>query len=273
MQSAAPFPLLRSPAGPLATRLEFEPAAAVCGRACRCLARAPAALAPPGGVREPQPGLPQSRFSGGHHPKKAAWQLDCAHSPRVFLLSSRSRPDQKNLTPQIMTEKVALIGSGNWGSAIATKLGVNALSNPMFDKTVEMWVFEEYVKLEKTAKGDQWIRPARGSKPPEGKTWVDVGFRPLTEVINERHENVIYLPGIPLPKSIVAEPDIHKAVTDATMMIFVIPHNFLAPIVPKMNGAFAKEAIGIVSDPREAAAHARGACPERPALPTTALPC
>jgi len=33
-------------------------------------------------------------------------------------------------------------------------------------------------------------------------------------------------------------------VTGATMMVFVIPHNFLAPIVPKMEGAFAKGAIG-----------------------------
>ena len=60
-----------------------------------------------------------------------------------------------------MPEKVALIGSGNWGSAIATKLGQNALSNDMFDSTVEMWVFEEYVKKE----GDDWVRPARGAKP------------------------------------------------------------------------------------------------------------
>merc|ERR1711988_307396 len=90
----------------------------------------------------------------------------------------------------------------------------------------------------------KWERPARGAKPPEGKTWVDEGYTPLTAVINEKHENVIYLPGIPLPTSIVAQPDIKLAVTGATMMVFVIPHNFLAPIVPKMEGAFAKGAIG-----------------------------
>ena len=31
-------------------------------------------------------------------------------------------------------EKVALVGSGNWGSAIATKIGINVLANDMFDK-------------------------------------------------------------------------------------------------------------------------------------------
>ena len=138
-------------------------------------------------------------------------------------------------------EKVALVGSGNWGSAIATKIGRNVLSNTMFDKEVMMWVFEEYVKEE----DGKWVRPARGAQPPEGKTWVDEGYEPLTEVINRLNENVIYLPGIKLPKSIVATPDIKKCVTGATMMVFVIPHNFLAPIVPKMEGAFRKGACGI----------------------------
>ena len=31
-------------------------------------------------------------------------------------------------------EKVALVGSGNWSSAIATKIGLNVLANDMFDK-------------------------------------------------------------------------------------------------------------------------------------------
>ena len=78
-----------------------------------------------------------------------------------------------------MPEKVALVGSGNWGSAIATKLGKNVLdASKGFDPVVEMWVFEEYVKLV----DGKWTRPARGSSPPEGKTWVDEGYSPLTQV-------------------------------------------------------------------------------------------
>merc|ERR1719201_1823725 len=73
---------------------------------------------------------------------------------------------------------------------------------------------------------------------------MDEGYTALTAVINEKHENVIYLPGIPLPTSIHAQPDVETAVTGATMMIFVIPHNFLAPIVPKMNAKFAPGACG-----------------------------
>jgi glycerol-3-phosphate dehydrogenase (NAD+) len=141
-----------------------------------------------------------------------------------------------------MPKKVCLVGSGNWGSAIATKIGKNALdASKGFDPVIEMWVFEEYIK----EVDGKWTRPARGAKPPEGKTWVDEGYSPLTDVINSKNENVIYLPGIPLPTSIHANPDIKASVTGANMMIFVIPHNFLAPLVPKMGNAFAKDAKGI----------------------------
>ena len=53
------------------------------------------------------------------------------------------------------------------------------------------WVFEEYVKLV----DGKWERPARGAKPPEGKTWLDEGYQALTAVINEKHENVRAHPG------------------------------------------------------------------------------
>ena len=44
-------------------------------------------------------------------------------------------PTPKQQSPRTMpTEKVALVGSGNWGSAIATKIGINVLANDMFDK-------------------------------------------------------------------------------------------------------------------------------------------
>ena len=62
-----------------------------------------------------------------------------------------------------------------------------------------MWVFEEMVE----------------------------GDKKLTEVINERHENVKYLPGIKLPENVVAVPDIVAAATDADILVFVLPHQFI----------------------------------------------
>jgi glycerol-3-phosphate dehydrogenase len=46
----------------------------------------------------------------------------------------------------------------------------------------------------------------------------------LTEIINEKHENVKYLPGIKLPKNIVAVSDAVEAASGADLLIFVLPH-------------------------------------------------
>jgi glycerol-3-phosphate dehydrogenase (NAD+) len=56
--------------------------------------------------------------------------------------------------------------------------------------------------------------------------------RKLTEVINSQHENVKYLPGVKLPHNIVAVPDLAQACKDATLLIFVLPHQFLPRLLP-----------------------------------------
>ena len=64
-------------------------------------------------------------------------------------------------------KKNCIVGSVKWGSSIAKLVGENAAKNPdLFEKDVNMWVFEEMVEGQK-----------------------------LTEIINTRHENVKYLPG------------------------------------------------------------------------------
>ena len=59
--------------------------------------------------------------------KSTACQNDAFH------VEADSLPGTRN-SLFAMPEKVALVGSGNWGSAIATKIGVNVLANDMFDK-------------------------------------------------------------------------------------------------------------------------------------------
>lgn len=61
------------------------------------------------------------------------------------------------------------------GSAIAKIVGKNAARLPNFEDRVTMWVYEEMI---------------------EGKK--------LTEIINETHENVKYLPGHKLPPNVVS---------------------------------------------------------------------
>ncbi|KAH8374581.1 hypothetical protein KR200_001791, partial [Drosophila serrata] len=49
----------------------------------------------------------------------------------------------------------------------------------------------------------------------------------LSEVINNSHENVKYLPGIKLPKNLIAVNDLLEAAQNADILIFSIPHNFV----------------------------------------------
>jgi glycerol-3-phosphate dehydrogenase (NAD+) len=111
--------------------------------------------------------------------------------------------DSNPQTSSEQIEKVCIIGSGNWGSAISTLVGKNCERLNFYDSQVNMWVFEETVELE------------------------DGSQDKLTNVINTQHENVKYLRGVRLPENIVAVADLAEACRDATLLIFVLPHQFL----------------------------------------------
>merc|ERR1711988_439873 len=108
------------------------------------------------------------------------------------------------------SEKIAMVGSGNFGSALVRILGRNAMRHDVFDNEVKMYVHEEMI---------------------DGK--------PLTQIINETHENVKYLKGAKFTPNVVADPDIASAVSGATMICFCLPHQFLKPMVPKIVAAAA----------------------------------
>lgn len=104
-------------------------------------------------------------------------------------------------------EKVVIVGSGNWGSAISLIVGNNCKRLPFCQSKVNMWVFEEDVLLD------------------------DGNSEKLSKIINTKHENVKYLKGIKLPQNVVAVPDLETACTNATLLIFVLPHQFLPPLL------------------------------------------
>ncbi|ORX36836.1 NAD-dependent glycerol-3-phosphate dehydrogenase N-terminus-domain-containing protein [Kockovaella imperatae] len=117
-------------------------------------------------------------------------------------------------------ERVAIIGSGNWGSAIARIAGQNAkIHADVFEERVPIWVFEEQV---------------------DGKK--------LTEIINTTHVNAKYLPGIKLPENVVAVPDVIESVKDATALVFVLPHQFLGGVLQSLEGKIEKgvKAISLI---------------------------
>ncbi|XP_015516118.2 glycerol-3-phosphate dehydrogenase [NAD(+)], cytoplasmic-like isoform X1 [Neodiprion pinetum] len=114
-------------------------------------------------------------------------------------------------------KKVCIVGSGNWGSAIAKIVGANTVKfNTKFEERVTMYVYEEMINGKK-----------------------------LTEIINEQHENVKYLPGHKLPENVVAVPDLIEAAKDADFLIFVIPHQFIRTLCATLLGKIKPTAVGL----------------------------
>eukprot|EP01040_Poterioochromonas_malhamensis_P012404 gene12404-13564_t len=123
-------------------------------------------------------------------------------------------------------ENIAVIGGGNWGSAIAKKIGQNFLTKYRKEKEEEgkanhhkpeglvMWLYEEYINNEK-----------------------------LTDIINTRHENIKYLPQIPLPDNVRASSDLIECVKDKKILLFVIPHQFLRGTIKNLQGVVSPDTI------------------------------
>jgi glycerol-3-phosphate dehydrogenase (NAD+) len=94
----------------------------------------------------------------------------------------------------------------------------------LFEETVNMWVFEEDVTIPKESKHyDPGSETA--NKPQK-----------LSQLINTIHENVKYLPGITLPPNVVANPDVVDSVKNSTILIFVLPHQFIPRVCDQLIG-------------------------------------
>ncbi|KAI0231866.1 glycerol-3-phosphate dehydrogenase [Massospora cicadina] len=63
-----------------------------------------------------------------------------------------------------------------------------------------------------------------------------VDGRKLTEIINSEHENVKYLPGVKLPENVKAVPELVEAAKDASILVFVSPHQFISKICETLKG-------------------------------------
>lgn len=113
-------------------------------------------------------------------------------------------------------EKIAIIGGGNWGTAIAKKIAQNLLDNSEKNNggQLSMWIYEELV---------------------EGRS--------LTDIINSTHENVKYLPGIRLPDNIRASSDLVECTSNKRILLFVIPHQFLRNVLHQIRNIVSPETI------------------------------
>jgi glycerol-3-phosphate dehydrogenase (NAD+) len=120
------------------------------------------------------------------------------------------------------------------GSTIAKVVAENTAEHPdLFEKDVQMWVFEEQYNLPETSK-----LFSKGEK-------FSTGPQKLTELINHFHENVKYLPNVPLPHNVIANPSITDAVKDCSILIFNLPHQFIVNLCKQLKGHILPYARGV----------------------------
>lgn len=96
-----------------------------------------------------------------------------------------------------------------------------------------MWVFEEEVTL--SSSSQHFDASSETSTKPQK----------LTHLINTFHENVKYLPGIALPKNVVANPSAVDTVKDSSILIFNLPHQFIQGLCKELRGHIQPFARGI----------------------------
>ncbi|BGP02014.1 hypothetical protein NBRC10513v2_005661 [Rhodotorula toruloides] len=115
--------------------------------------------------------------------------------------------DEFTGSPSGKLEKICVIGSGSWGTALARLAAQNAAEKDGFDEEVRFWVRQREI-------------PGKGL---------------LTDIINETHENARYLPEMKLPENLVAVPSLTECVKGATLIVFCVPHQFLPPVIKELS--------------------------------------
>ncbi|KAL7412865.1 NAD-dependent glycerol-3-phosphate dehydrogenase C-terminus-domain-containing protein [Mrakia frigida] len=130
-----------------------------------------------------------------------------ANLPKMEALSMGGMATPPAPRPDGVVDRVAVIGSGSWGTALARIAAINAAEKEGFHPEVRMWVREREV-------------PGRGL---------------LTELMNKEHENERYLPDVVLPSNLIAVPSLTEVVKGATLIVFCVPHQFLPPVIAELS--------------------------------------
>ncbi|XP_034138083.1 serine/arginine repetitive matrix protein 1 isoform X1 [Drosophila guanche] len=112
--------------------------------------------------------------------------------------------------------KVCIIGSEGWGAAIAATVSNNVKQLEGFDSRAHIYVYDELVRS-----------------------------KYLSEVMNNCHENIKYLPGIRLPENLIAVNDLLEAAKNADIMIFATPQHFVKSYCNILAGKVKKNAIAL----------------------------
>lgn len=139
---------------------------------------------------------------------------------RLFIILSMQRlTHQTSMFSQLKKGplKVSVIGSGNWGTCIARIIADNVRQSYIFDNSVRIWVHSDSM----------------------------FGDERLVDVMVRDRENKLYLPGYVLPDNLLCLSDMEEVVSDADLLVFVLPHQFVRRVCESMKGFVKSTCRGI----------------------------
>jgi len=116
-----------------------------------------------------------------------------------------SSDDRDNVIDLTEVKRVAVVGAGSWGTAVASLLAEHG-------HRVTIWALE-----------------------PE-----------VVDGINERDENPLFHPGVPLPRALRASADLAEAVDGARLVVMAVPTQFSRGVAERLRGRL-DDAVPLVS--------------------------
>ncbi|KAJ5880453.1 uncharacterized protein N7473_011506 [Penicillium subrubescens] len=147
-------------------------------------------------------------------------------------MSEPSQPSQKH--------KIAVIGSGKWGTTIGKIVAQNVKQNSLiFDTIVPIWVYEEEIDI------DSSDIPDKSPVPPTLRSKLGSPPIKLSAAINKIHQNIKYLPGITLPENLIANNNLKDTVKGASILVFSLPDRFLEEVLDEIVGFHRTYARGV----------------------------
>uniref|UniRef100_A0A1B0G9C4 Glycerol-3-phosphate dehydrogenase [NAD(+)] n=1 Tax=Glossina morsitans morsitans TaxID=37546 RepID=A0A1B0G9C4_GLOMM len=111
---------------------------------------------------------------------------------------------------------ICMVGSGNWGTAVAKVVAENAIRLEDVENRVNLFVYDEIF---------------------EGKR--------LSETINQHHINSKYLPYVKLPENLVAFTDLVESAKYADIIVFAIPSKHIIDFCKTLLGKVKPNALAV----------------------------
>jgi len=155
-------------------------------------------------------------------------------SPEMFEQTAQVRPKGP--------WRAAAVGSGSWGNTVAMLVAENTAAMKDWVNEVRMQIYDEIVLTEEDMYGLQNMGGAGSNKSVVTLPQDGFGTK-LSSIINKQHENVKYLPGVPLPRNLKAEPDMEAAIADADVVIVGVPDQYIIPTCQNMKPFLKKSAM------------------------------